>query len=130
MSAAPQPIGRIAIVSAQEAAESQADGSAALIVDVREPREFESLRAPGAALLPLAEFVARHADLPRDRQLLLVCRSGSRSLRAATFLMQQGFSNVANVDGGMIAWRNAGLPVRSGALEPGEGEFTIPSGER
>jgi rhodanese-related sulfurtransferase len=39
------------------------------------------------------------------------------------FLMQQGFSNVANVDGGMIAWKNAGLPVRSGPTEPGEGEL-------
>jgi rhodanese-related sulfurtransferase len=122
---APQSIGRIAIVSAQEAAESQSDGSATLIVDVREPREFESLRAPGAASMPLAEFVARHAELPRDRQLLLVCRSGSRSLRATMFLMQQGFTNVANVDGGMIAWRNAGLPVRSGPLGSGEGELTI-----
>jgi rhodanese-related sulfurtransferase len=122
MNAAPHPIGRIAIVSAQQAAQLQAEEAAALI-DVREPREYESLRAPGAVSVPLAEFVARHADLPRDRQLLLVCRSGSRSLRATMFLMQQGFSNVANVDGGMIAWKNAGLPVRSGPTEPGEGEL-------
>ena len=71
--------------------------------------------------MPLAEFVARLGDLPRDRQLLLVCRSGSRSLRATMYLMQQGFDDVANVDGGMIAWKNAGLPVRSGPLERGRG---------
>jgi rhodanese-related sulfurtransferase len=124
MNAGPHPIGRISIVSASEAAELQGEPSGALIVDVREPREYESLRAPGAVLLPLAEFVARHQDLPRDRQLLLVCRSGSRSLRATMFLMQQGFSNVANVDGGMIAWKNAGLPVHSGPPAPGEGELT------
>jgi rhodanese-related sulfurtransferase len=128
MNAALHPIGRIAIVSAQQAAQLQAEDTEALIVDVREPREYESLRAPGSVSLPLAEFVARHADLPRDRRLLLVCRSGSRSLRATMFLMQQGFSNVANVDGGMIAWKNAGLPVRSGPTEPGEGE--LPSGPR
>ena len=128
MNAALHPIGRIAIVSAQQAARLQAEDTEALIVDVREPREYESLRAPGSVSLPLAEFVARHADLPRDRRLLLVCRSGSRSLRATMFLMQHGFSNVANVDGGMIAWKNAGLPVRSGPTEPGEGE--LPSGPR
>jgi rhodanese-related sulfurtransferase len=76
-------------------------------------------------LVPLAEFVARLGDLPRDRQLLLVCRSGGRSLRATMYLMQQGFSNVANIDGGMIAWKNAGLPVRSGPLEAGEGELPL-----
>ena len=127
MNAGPHPIGRIEIVSAQQAAELQGDGGGALIVDIREPREFEALRAPNAVLLPLAEFVARHADLPQDRQLLLMCRSGSRSLRATMFLMQQGFGNVANVDGGMIAWKNAGLPVHSGPLSPGEGALPATS---
>jgi rhodanese-related sulfurtransferase len=128
MNAALHPIGRIEIISAQQAADAQADGSGALIIDVRERREFESLRAPGAVLLPLAEFVARHADLPRDRPLLLMCRSGSRSLRATMFLMQQGFGNVANVDGGMNAWRNAGLPVHSGPLSDGEGDLPATDG--
>ena len=123
MNAAQHPHAGIPSVSAQQAAELQADGTAALIVDVREPREFESLRAPGAVLLPLAEFVARYTDLPQDRPLLLLCRSGARSQRATAFLVQQGFSDVANIDGGMIAWKGAGLPVRSGPLEPGEGEL-------
>ncbi len=125
MNASPQPIGRISIVSAQQAAELQSDGEG-LIVDVREPHEFVSLRAPGAVSMPLAELVARHVDLPRDRQVLLVCRSGGRSLRATMFLMQQGFGSVANVDGGMIAWKNAGLPVKSGPREPGEGDLPDP----
>ena len=128
MTTAPHPIGRVNIVSAAQAAELQDGGGAAVIIDVREPREFEALRAPGAVLVPLAEFVARLGDLPRDRQLLLICRSGSRSLRATMYLMQQGFDDVANVDGGMIAWKNAGLPVRSGPLEGGEGE--LPPAER
>jgi rhodanese-related sulfurtransferase len=128
MNAVPQPIGRITIISAAQAAERLANEDGALMIDVREPREFESLRAPGAASVPLAEFVARLGDLPRDRQLLMVCRSGSRSLRATMYLMQQGFDDVANVDGGMIAWKNAGLPVRSGPLDAGEGE--LPPGPR
>lgn len=123
MSTAQEPFGGIASVTPQQAAEMQQDGAEALIVDVREPREFETLRAPGAALLPLAEFMARYPGLPQDRQLLMLCRSGARSWRAAVFLRQQGFTNVANIDGGMIAWKNAGLPVRSGPLEPGEGEL-------
>lgn len=125
MSTAPHPIGRVDIVSATQAAELQDEGSSAVIIDVREPREFETLRAPGAVSVPLSEFVARLGDLPRGRQLLLVCRSGGRSLRATMYLMQQGFSNVANIDGGMIAWKNAGLPVRSGPLEAGEGELPL-----
>jgi rhodanese-related sulfurtransferase len=124
MSTAQQPIGGIARVIPQEAAEAQQDGATALIIDVREPREFESLRAPGAVLLPLADLVVRHVDLPRDRRLLMLCRSGARSWRAAAFLVQQGFDSVANIDGGMIAWQNAGLPIKSGPLEAGEGELT------
>ena len=115
--------GGVAVVSPQEAAELQGDGSAALIVDVREKREFEQIRVDGAALVPLGEFVERHEALPRDRKLLMVCRSGARSMRAATFLAQQGFTDVANVEGGMIAWHGAGLPVKSGPLDPGEGDL-------
>lgn len=120
---AQQRFNGIPSVTPRQASELQQDGASALIVDVREPREFESLRAPGAALVPLAEFVSRHGDLPRDRQLLMLCRSGARSWRAAAFLVQQGFGNVANIDGGMIAWKNAGLPVLSGPLQPGEGDL-------
>ena len=59
MTTAPHPIGRIDIVSAAQAAELQDGGGSAVIIDVREPREFETLRAPGAVSVPLAEFVAR-----------------------------------------------------------------------
>jgi rhodanese-related sulfurtransferase len=100
------------------------DGHApALLVDVREPGEFEALRAPDAALVPLSSFMARLAELPRDRQLLMICRSGVRSLNAGATLVQHGFTSVANVEGGMIAWQQAGLPTRSGPPTPGEGEL-------
>jgi rhodanese-related sulfurtransferase len=123
MSAEPRPIGSVRNVSVAQAAQLQADGTGAVLIDVREPGEFAALRAPGAVLLPLVELPARLAELPRDRDLLLVCRSGGRSLRATMWLMQQGFDNVSNVDGGMNAWRNAGLPTHSGPPEPGEGEL-------
>lgn len=120
------PHGAVGAVSVTQAASLQAgdDGApGALLVDVREAGEFAALRAPGAVLVPLSSFLEHIGDLPRDRQLLMICRSGVRSFNAGTVLVQHGFSSVANVEGGMIAWQQAGLPTRSGPPEPGEGEL-------
>jgi rhodanese-related sulfurtransferase len=94
-----------------------------MLVDVRERDEFAARRAVGAVLLPISEFVARHEDLPRDRPLLMICESGSRSMSATMFLLQRGWSDVRNVDGGTQAWAMAGLPVRQDPPEPGEGDL-------
>ena len=116
------PDGGIPALSVQEAAGRLEDGSSALLVDVREVDEYVSLRVADTLLVPLSELVARIADLPRDRPLMLLCHSGARSGRATLFLLGQGFADVRNVSGGMVAWRAAGLPTRSGPLEPGEGQ--------
>ncbi len=110
-------------VTVQEAAELQGDGDGGLLVDVREPNEFAQGRAEGAVLLPLGQLNTRFEELPRDRKLLMVCRTGGRSSNATQFLASQGFDNAVNVSGGMVAWHNAGLPMTSGAPEPGEGEL-------
>jgi rhodanese-related sulfurtransferase len=110
-------------VTVQEAAELQGDGDGGLLVDVREPNEFAQGRAEGAVLLPLGQLNTRFEELPRDRKLLMVCRTGGRSSNATQFLASQGFDNAVNVTGGMVAWHNAGLPMTSGAPEPGEGEL-------
>lgn len=94
-----------------------------LLVDVRNPDEFAQARIPGAVLLPLPFFANRVAELPADREILLVCRSGERSATATAYLLQRGFERVANVSGGILAWYQAGLPVVTGRLEPGEGEL-------
>ncbi len=99
--------------------EGGADGP--LLVDVREVREFVEVRAEGAALLPMSTILPRLDELPRDRELLFICRSGDRSGRVAAYLAGQGWPNVANVAGGMLAWERAGLPVRRGSPAPGEG---------
>ena len=78
---------------------------------------------PDAVLVPLSSFMSHIDDLPRDRQLLMICRSGVRSLNAGSVLVQHGFTSVANVEGGMIAWHQAGLPTHSGPPAPGEGEL-------
>jgi len=124
---ATDPHGRVGAVTVTQAAELQADdgaGSAAMLVDVREVGEFAALRAPGAVLVPLSTFLEHIGELPRDRQLLMICRSGVRSRNAGNVLVGQGFTDVANVEGGMIAWQQAGLPTRSGPPEPGEGELS------
>jgi rhodanese-related sulfurtransferase len=94
-----------------------------LLVDVREPSEFETVRAPGAVLVPMSSFAARAGELPKDRPLMVVCHLGGRSAAAAGYLIRSGWSDVVNVTGGMDAWERGGLPVRRGALEPGEGDL-------
>jgi rhodanese-related sulfurtransferase len=115
--------GGVPAVDVQQAAEMQGDHVGALIIDVREPNEYDQLRARGAVLLPLGRLNSRVKDLPRDRQLLLMCRTGGRSQNATQFLQAQGFDNVSNVSGGIVAWHKAGLPTNSGEPEPGEGDF-------
>jgi rhodanese-related sulfurtransferase len=94
----------------------------ALIVDVREPDEFATERVAGVKLLPISQFVARHQELPKDRPLLMLCAAGSRSTSATMYLLQNGWTDVRNVTGGMMGWTAAGLPTRSGTPEPGEGD--------
>jgi rhodanese-related sulfurtransferase len=116
-------------ISAAEAAAATDPGAAAdpatrpLIVDVRERNEFEQERVDGVVLLPISEFVARHQELPRDRPLLMLCAAGSRSTSATMYLLQGGWTDVRNITGGMIGWRQAGLPIRTGPTEPGEGSL-------
>jgi rhodanese-related sulfurtransferase len=108
------------------AAELEAGGGqpgSALLVDVRERDEFEARRAVGAVLLPISELVARHEELPKDRPLLMICEAGSRSMSATMFLLQRGWTDVRNVEGGTQAWAAAGLPVRQGVPGPGEGDL-------
>ena len=122
-----QPHGIPSISVGDAAAETAgADAAGPLLVDVRERDEFVTERAQGAVLVPLSEFAERHAELPRDRRLLMICQSGSRSMSATMFLLQRGWTDVRNVDGGTAAWAKAGLPVRHGEPQPGEGE--LPAG--
>ena len=110
-------------VDVHQATELQGDDGGALIIDVRERNEYTQVRAKGAVLLPLGSLNSRVRDLPRDRELLMMCRTGGRSQNATQFLQAHGFENVTNVGGGVVAWLKAGLPTTSGEAEPGEGEF-------
>ena len=99
------------------------DATQPLLLDVREPDEFAEVRAPGAALLPTSTFTTRVGELPADRPLLVVCRTGARSAAVTSYLLRAGRGDVVNVAGGMEAWEAAGLPVTRGPIQPGEGDL-------
>ncbi|KEF35318.1 MULTISPECIES: rhodanese-like domain-containing protein [Deinococcus] len=87
----------------------------ALLVDVREPNEYAELHAAGARLLPLSELEDRFSELPHDRPLVLICRSGARSARAGEYLRTQGYEQLYNLAGGTLAWTEAGFPTEGGS---------------
>jgi rhodanese-related sulfurtransferase len=77
---------------------------APVLVDVREPWEFDLCRIEGSLLVPLGELPRRVDELPRDRSLVMVCHTGRRSQNAAMFLAQAGFTDVQNLKGGVEGW--------------------------
>jgi rhodanese-related sulfurtransferase len=83
----------------------------ALVLDVREPAEYAAGHVPGALSLPQADLASRLAEIPRERELLVVCQGGTRSVRAARFLKQVGYPKVTNLSGGTAGWKAAGNPV-------------------
>ena len=81
------------------------------VLDVREPDEFASGHIPGATLIPLGQLSSRLNELPKDKTIVAVCRSGNRSGQATELLLQQGF-DAHNMQGGMNAWTQAGFDVQ------------------
>jgi adenylyltransferase/sulfurtransferase len=74
------------------------------LLDVREPNEFQIGRIPGSTLIPLGEVPQRVGEIPRDKEIIVHCKMGGRSAKAATFLRQQGFKRVKNLKGGILDW--------------------------
>ena len=91
-------------ISVQELKARFDSGETPQIIDVREPFEFEICRLPGAVLIPLAQLPARLSEINREREVILQCKVGARSARAAAFLRGQGFANARNLTGGILAW--------------------------
>jgi adenylyltransferase/sulfurtransferase len=79
-------------------------GDKLTIVDVREPNEYQINRIPGSVLIPLGEIPRRYAELDKDAELIMQCKTGARSARAADFLRTVGFNKVLNLKGGIIGW--------------------------
>jgi rhodanese-related sulfurtransferase len=89
-------------VTAEEAKAKQKAG--ALIVDVREPYEWQEGHIPSAVHIPLGSLSRRSRELDPSREVIAVCRSGHRSITAAQMLHQAGFSQVSSMAGGMVSW--------------------------
>lgn len=90
-----------------EVADRLRSDSPPVLVDVREDWERNLASVPGAVPMPMAQVPARLAELPADRDIVLLCHHGTRSLSVAQWLRTQGFDRVANVNGGIDAWSAA-----------------------
>jgi rhodanese-related sulfurtransferase len=91
--------------------------SGALLLDVREADEYAQGHAPGSTLIPLGQLTQRLKEIApfKNQRVVLICRSGRRSAQATALLETAGFSAASNIEGGMLAWQQAGLPVLTGA---------------
>ncbi len=93
---------------------SQLDRSEWLFLDVREQSEWNEGHIEGATLIPLGQLDARQAELPTDKKIVVVCRSGNRSAEGRDILLKAGFAEVTSMAGGMNDWISQGLPIVTG----------------
>ena len=84
-----------------------------LLIDVREQDEYNTIHVADSTLIPLGELPNRLGEISqhKDKPLIAICRSGKRSAQAVKLLHEKGFTQATSVEGGLIAWEQAGLPV-------------------
>lgn len=99
-------------VSVSEAYQMRESG--AFVLDVREPNEWEAGHIPGATLIPLGELESRLDEIPKDQEILVVCRSGNRSAQARDLLKNKGINLVSSMAGGMNQWAAKSYDVEIG----------------
>ncbi len=99
-------------VTVEEAAKLRDSG--AFMLDVREQSEWDQFHIPGATLVPLGTLPDKLDTLPKDKDIVVVCRTGRRSAEARDILLKAGFTNVTSMAGGVTDWQSKGFPVESG----------------
>ena len=99
-------------ISVQEAVAKRDSG--AFILDVREPDEWNESHVPDSTLIPLGELASHVDELPKDQEIVVVCRSGNRSAKGRDLLLSAGFTRVTSMAGGLTQWKAAGYPTVSG----------------
>ncbi len=106
-----EPFYRIDVAEAKE----MLGGSDAVLIDVREPHEYQAGHAPGATLIPVGSVFARRGELPTDKKIIFICQVGQRSALAAEMAAAAGIpaDRLYNIEGGTDAWRKAGEPVEA-----------------
>jgi adenylyltransferase/sulfurtransferase len=92
-------------ISARELYEMISGAKKVVLIDVREPFEFEIARIPNSQLIPLGTISERLSEIPRTETTVVMCKTGLRSARVIEFLRKQGFENLFNLEGGLDAWR-------------------------
>ena len=103
-----------------ERAREMLESGDAVVIDVRRPEEWEAGRIPGSTHIEMNELTARAGELPGDRVVIFACKSGSRSSLAVQAFREAGV-DARNLDGGVGAWADGGLP-----LDPEDGEVVAP----
>jgi phage shock protein E len=102
------------IITAETAYQKYQQG--VFLLDVREPDEWDAYHIPNTTLIPLGQLEQRLNELPRDREIVVVCHSGNRSKQGATILLQNGFTQVSSMEGGLIGWNDLGYPLEGNQL--------------
>ena len=99
------------ITPAEVARQVQHPKTAPYVLDVRTQEEFAEGHVPHAANIPVQELATRLAEVPKDRDVVVYCHSGARAARAATLLLEKGYTRVNEMQGSMMAWEAAALPI-------------------
>jgi rhodanese-related sulfurtransferase len=105
---------RVHDLAAAEVAAGIAEGRY-LLVDVREPNEIAAEAYPEAVVLPLSSFDPRDIPDPKGKKVVFACRSGRRSVTASLAAQAAGLAYDSHLEGGILAWKGAGLPTKTGA---------------
>jgi rhodanese-related sulfurtransferase len=101
------------VVSVSEAAALRSQG--ALLLDVRRQDEWDQFHIPGATLVTLDELPNRLNEVPKDKKIVVYCRTGVRSAKGRDILRQAGYPQVTSLDGGITAWQAQGQQVATGS---------------
>lgn len=99
-------------INVKQAKEKRDEG--VFFLDVRESSEWVQMHIPGSALIPLGQLRNRLGEIPKDREVVVVCLSGSRSLMALDILRSNGFSQTSSMYGGLRLWQQVGYPLEKG----------------
>jgi len=87
------------------------DNPDVFMLDVREQDEYDAGHIPGITLIPTGEIADRLSEIPTDQTVIVTCRSGNRSAQVTDFLRDMGYTNVHNMEGGILAWEEAGYAI-------------------
>lgn len=101
-------------INAKELKDKIDSGEKFYFIDCREQQEWDEAHVPGSTLLPLSEFQEKFESVltEKDASIAILCRSGKRSMNACMFLLSKGYSDLNNVEGGILSWIDSGFQIK------------------